>query len=79
MSLREVAVTNPATETRRKMRRVVISQEAIETHWIVQQPDGTRVEHRVEVSPAAKANIFGRAAFQSIIDAIRDDTINRVP
>lgn len=78
MSLREVAVTNPATETRRKLRRVVISQEAIEAHWVVQQPDGTRKEHQVEVSPALRTTVFGRASFQTFINNVRDDTINRV-
>lgn len=79
MSLREVVVTNPATNTRRKLRRIVISQEAIETHWIVLQPDGTRKEQMVEVTPARAANIFSRTTFQTVIDNIRDDTINRVP
>ncbi len=79
MALRNVVVTNPATETQRKLRRIVISEDAIETHWVVQYPDGTRKEERVEVTRARAANIFSRATLQAVIDNIRDDTINRVP
>lgn len=79
MSLRDItdSESNEVVRTRRLIRIVFTEDAQIFAVWQVQK--GARhVKLTVQVTEAVRADIMGRPGVQAVIDAIRDDTKNKV-
>lgn len=59
------------------MVRVAITDDGIFAMWRVPTPNGIE-EQRVEVGAALRNNLFGRVAFQTMLDNIATDTQDRI-
>lgn len=77
MTLRARDVLDPAKTRRAEMIRVAINDNVIYAIWRVPTSEGPR-EERVEVGPALTTNLFGRVAFNTMLDNIATDTENRI-
>lgn len=77
MSLRHRDVQDPAAVRRAEMVRVAIVKDAIYCVWRVPRKNGPE-EQRIEVSAALRNNLFGRVAFQTMLDNLATDTEGRI-
>lgn len=77
MSLRNRDIIDPSATRTAQMVRVAITDDTIYAIWRVPKSTGPD-EQRVECSPALVANLFGRVAFNTLLDNIATDTQNRI-
>ena len=79
MAIRQQTVTDPAPGGRtQSMTAVHIKDDgSVTAHWVLTKRDGTTREVDVEITPALNTALASRAAFQTFLDNVRDDTFPR--